>query len=71
MLLFLTLLACDAQYKSYFYDISSTVFVTDETGLQVDAEDVEICQLFQSEDYDTRTAWEVQALQCDVVDIKD
>ena len=69
MLLFLTLLACDDHHKSYFYDISSTVLVSDESGLQVNATDVEICQVFRSEDYDTRTAWEIQAQQCDSVDV--
>ena len=70
MLLLMTLFACDEHPKSYFYDISSTVFVTDENGMQVDVEDIEICQIFRSEDYDTRTGWEVQAEQCDSVDIE-
>ena len=71
MLLFLSFFACDESHKSYFYDISSTVLVNDEAGLQLEAEDVEICQIFRSEDYDTRTEWEVQAAQCNLVDIRD
>ena len=69
MLLFLTLFACGEHHKSYFYDISSTILVSDEMGFQIDTEDVEICQGFRSEDYDTTTSWEVHALQCELLDI--
>ena len=48
-----------------------TILVTDERGLQVDMEDVEFCQRFQSEDFDTRTSWSVHAEQCETVDIDD
>ena len=44
MLMMLLTLACDTQPKSYFYDISSTVMVTDETGLTLDLEEIELCQ---------------------------
>ena len=71
MLIFLSLLACDDTNKKFHYDISSTVLVHDEQGVAVNAEDIEICQQFQSEDYDTRTTWEVHAVQCDSVDIDD
>ena len=71
MLMILTWFACSDYNKTFFYDISSTVLVTDETGLQINAEDIEICQSFQSEDYDTRTTWEVMNKQCEVVDIND
>lgn len=68
MLLFLFTFACDAP-KVYFYDISSTVMVTDEMGQQIDVDDVELCQRFRSEDTDTTTAWAVHAEQCETVDI--
>ena len=71
MLMMLLTLACETQPKSYFYDISSTVMVTDETGLTLDLEEIELCQRFRSEDYDTTTSWTVHAEQCEVVDIKD
>ena len=69
MLLLMTLFACEEQ-KTYFYDVSSTVFVTNEEGSAVEADDVKICQYFQSEDYDTRTAWEVSSEQCNQVNIQ-
>ena len=65
MLFFLSLVACEAELKSHMYDISSTVLVSDESGQQIDAEDVEICQLFRSEDFDTTTDWSVHAERCD------
>ena len=71
MLLFLQLFACEENNKTFMYDISSTILVTDERGLQVDMEDVEFCQRFQSEDFDTRTSWSVHAEQCETVDIND
>lgn len=71
MLVLLSLLACDDANKTFHYDISSTVLVHDEQGLAVNMEDIEICQKFQSEDYDTRTSWEVHAVQCDIVDVED
>ena len=71
MLLLLHFFACEEGQKTFLYDISSTVLVTDERGFQVDMEDVEFCQRFQSTDYDTRTSWEVHAEQCEVVDIDD
>ena len=71
MLILLSMLACDQSHKTFHYDISSTVLVLDETGVAVNAENIEICQQFRSEDYDTRTAWEVHAVQCDIVDIDD
>lgn len=70
MLFLMALFACDDKPELYFYDISSTVIVTDENGQQIDAEEIEICQFFLSEDYDTRTQWEVHAEQCEIVDIK-
>ncbi len=57
MLFLMALFACDDKPELYFYDISSTVIVTDENGQQIDAEEIEICQFFLSEDYDTRTQW--------------
>ena len=71
MLLFLQLFACEEGSKTFMYDISSTILVTDERGLQVDMEDIEFCQRFQSEDFDTRTSWSVHAEQCETVDIDD
>lgn len=71
MLVLLSLLACDDANKTFHYDISSTVLVHDEQGLAVNMEDMEICQKFQSEDYDTQTSWEVHAVQCDIVDVED
>ena len=71
MLFILTLFACDTVHKTYFYDISSTVLVSDENGQQIDAEDIEICQSFRSEDYDTTTSWQVQAEHCEQLDIDD
>ena len=71
MLVLLSLLACDDANKTFHYDISSTVLVHDEQGLVVNMEDIEICQKFQSEDYDTQTSWEVHAVQCDNVDVED
>ena len=70
MLMLMSIFACDDTNKTFHYDISSTVFVHDEFGTAVNAEDVKICQQFQSEDYDTRTSWEVHAVQCDIVDIE-
>jgi|GEM_PF-2946326 len=70
MLLIMSFLACADYNKSYLYDISSTVLISDEDGMQLNAKDVELCQLFQSQDYDTRTAWTVQAQQCDIVDVE-
>ena len=69
MLLFLQLFACDSELKPMFYDISSTVIVTDDTGVQLDMEDVEFCQRFQSEDYNTQTSWQVHSEQCETIDI--
>ena len=43
----------------------------DESGLAINSDNVEICQQFRSEDFDTRTSWEVHAVQCDIVDIDD
>lgn len=71
MLLFLQFFACEEGTKTFMYDISSTILVTDERGLQIDMEDVEFCQRFQSEDYDTQTSWSVHAEQCETVDIDD
>ena len=69
MLLFLQFFACDSELKPMFYDISSTVIVTDDTGVQLDMEDVEFCQRFQSEDYNTQTSWQVHSEQCETIDI--
>lgn len=70
MLLLLQLLACDPELKTLHYDISSTIVVTDDHGVQIDLEDVEFCQRFQSEDYNTQTSWHVQSEQCEFVDIE-
>ena len=69
MLLFLQFFACDSELKPMFYDISSTVIVTDDMGVQLDMEDVEFCQRFQSEDYNTQTSWQVHSEQCETIDI--
>ena len=69
MLLFLQFFACNPELKPMFYDISSTIIVTDDTGVQLDMEDVEFCQRFQSEDYNTQTSWQVHSEQCEVIDI--
>ena len=69
MLLLLNFLACGPELKTMFYDISSTIIVTDDTGMQVDMEDVEFCQRFQSEDYNTQTSWQVHSEQCETIDI--
>lgn len=69
MLLLMTFLACEEQ-KTYNYDVSSTIIVTDENGLAIQADNVEFCQRFQSEDYDTRTGWEVSSEQCNQVSIE-
>ena len=71
MLFFMTLFACDEFYKTNYYDISSTIMVQDENGTQINMDDVEICQIFRAEDYDTRTEWQLFAEQCDSVDIED
>ena len=71
MFVLLSMLACDEANKTFHYDISSTVLVHDESGVAVNAEDIEICQQFRSADYDTRTTWEVHAVQCNTVDIED
>ena len=69
MLLFLQFFACESELKPMFYDISSTVIVTDDMGIQLDIEDVEFCQRFQSEDYNTQTSWQVHSEQCETIDI--
>ena len=71
MFMILSLFACDDYNKTYFYDISSTVLVSDENGVQVNMDDVEFCQRFRSEDFDTTTGWNVHNDQCEVVDIED
>ena len=71
MLILLSLFACVETHKTFHYDISSTVLVHDDHGVAVNLDDVTICQQFQSEDYDTRTSWQVHAVQCDVVDVED
>ena len=71
MMMLLTLLACSESHKSYFYDISSTILVTDDTGMQVNIEDIEFCQKFQSVDYSTLTEWTVNSESCETVDIED
>ena len=71
MLLLMSLIACDDSNKTFHYDISSTVLVHDEHGVAVNMDNIKICQQFQSEDYDTRTSWEVHAVQCEFVDIED
>ena len=71
MFFIMTLLGCSEQNKTYFYDISSTVLVTDETGMTLDLDEVEFCQKFESEDYNTQTGWTVHSDQCEIVDVKD
>ena len=71
MLLFMMLIACDEKNPTFFYDVSSTVMITDESGMQINAKDAEFCQLFTSVDYDTTTSWEVNSEQCETVDIED
>ena len=46
MLLFLQFFACNPELKPMFYDISSTIIVTDDLGVQLDIEDAEFCQRF-------------------------
>jgi hypothetical protein len=70
MFMILTLFACSDYNKTFFYDISSTVLVSDDQGVQLNLEDVEFCQRFQSEDYDTTTSWNVHNDLCEFVDIK-
>ena len=71
MMMILMWLGCSEQNKTYFYDISSTVLVTDEHGMMLDLEEVEFCQRFRSEDYNTQTSWTVSSDLCEVVDVKD
>ena len=71
MLLLMTLIACDEKNPTFFYDVTSTVLITDDTGMQINAKDIEICQMFTSVDYDTTTSWEVNSEQCETVDIED
>ena len=71
MFMILSLFACSDYNKTYFYDISSTVLVSDEEGVQLNMDDVEFCQRFRSEDFDTTTGWNVHNDQCEVVDIED
>ena len=70
MFMILTLFACSDYNKTFFYDISSTVLVSDDQGVQLNLEDVEFCQRFQSEDYDTTTSWNVHNDLCEFVDIE-
>ena len=69
MITLLAFFACEPELKSYLYDISSTVIVADESGYQLNADDVEICQTFRSEDYDTTTEWSVHAQRCETIDV--
>lgn len=70
MLLMLLTLACDVP-ETYFYDISSTVLITDESGQLVNLKDLTLCQRFRSEDTDTTTDWAVHAEQCRTVLVSD
>ena len=70
MLMMLLALACETP-ETYFYDISSTVMITDDSGLLVEKEDLIVCQRFRSEDTDTTTGWSVHAEQCGPVDVAD
>ena len=51
MLLFLQFFASRLRTETHVLRYFSTVIVTDDTGVQLDIEDVEFCQRFQSEDY--------------------
>ena len=70
MLMMLLALACETP-ETYFYDISSTVMITDESDQLVDIEELILCQRFRSEDTDTTTDWSVHAEQCVAVNVTD
>ena len=42
----LTVFACNPELKPMFYDISSTIIVTDDNGVRTDMEDVEFVSVF-------------------------
>ena len=62
--------ACEAP-ETYFYDISSTVIITDKNEQLVEIEELTLCQRFRSEDTDTTTDWTVHIEQCVAVSVTD
>lgn len=57
--------------ETYFYDISSTVIITDKNEQLVEIEELTLCQRFRSEDTDTTTDWTVHAEKCVAVSVTD
>ncbi|MEC8382071.1 MAG: hypothetical protein VXZ96_17200 [Myxococcota bacterium] len=70
MLIMLLAFACETP-ETYFYDISSTVIITDKNEQLVEIEELTLCQRFRSEDTDTTTDWTVHAEQCVAVSVTD
>ena len=70
MLIMLLAFACETP-ENYFYDISSTVIITDKNEQLVEIGELTLCQRFRSEDTDTTTDWTVHAEQCVAVSVTD
>ena len=70
MLIMLLAFACETP-ETYFYDISSTVIITDKNEQLVEIEELTLYQRFRSEDTDTTTDWTVHAEQCVAISVTD